>query len=318
VPSAETAAAETFPATLARHGKTLVRDQTETLQINVGLQCNQVCRHCHLGCGPDRTELMDRDTVEAVVAYAERGGFKLADVTGGAPELNPHIERLIGGLTQVVPRVSFRANLTAIQDPDRAHLMDLLAERGVAVFASLPAVSAAQTDAQRGRGVFERSIKGLRRLNDLGYGVDGTGLELNLVSNPAGAFLPPGQDQADKRFRTELARRFGLTITRTLTLANVPLGRFEAWLRVSGNYEDYLAKLVAGFNPCAVDALMCRTLVSVRWDGVLFDCDFNLAAGLPLGGRPVHVSDLDGPPEPGSPIAVSQHCYTCTAGAGFT
>ncbi len=314
---AETAT-ETFPATLARHGKTLVRDRTETLQINVGLRCNQVCRHCHLDCGPGRTELMDRDTVEAVVAYADRGGFKLADVTGGAPELNPHIERLIDGLTRVVPRVSFRANLTAIQDPDRTGLMDLLAERGVIVFASLPAVSAAQTDAQRGRGVFRRSIEGLRRLNDLGYGIGGSGLELNLVSNPAGAFLPPGQDQADRRFKRELGRRFGLSISQTLTFANVPLGRFEEWLRVSGNYEDYLAKLVAGFNPCAVDALMCRTLICVRWDGVLFDCDFNLAAGLPLGGQRVHVSDLDGPPGPGSPIAVSDHCYTCTAGTGFT
>lgn len=316
---AETAAVvETFPATLARHGQKLARDKTETLQINLGLRCNQTCRHCHLRCGPARSEVMDAETVGAVIDYARRGRFVSADLTGGAPELNPHIERLVDGLSRVVSRLIFRANLTALMAPERADLLDLLADRGAAIFASLPSVSAAQTDAQRGRGVFERSIEAVRRLNDRGYGTDNSGLVLNLVSNPAGAFLPPGQAQAEKRFKQELARRFDVTFTGALTFANVPLGRFEDWLRVSGNYEGYLDKLASSFNPCAVDGLMCRTLVSVDWNGFMYDCDFNLAAGMPLGGSRVHVSDMAGPPQPGSPIAVSDHCYTCTAGAGFT
>lgn len=314
---AETAQ-DNFQISLFRHGKKLVRDKTETLQVNVGLRCNQTCRHCHLRCGPARAEMMDAETAGAVIDYARRGEFITADLTGGAPELNPHIERLVDGLSREVSRLIFRANLTALMAPERAGLLDLLANRGVAIFASLPSVSAAQTDAQRGQGVFERSVESLRRLNDRCYGTENSGLVLNLVSNPAGAFLPPGQAQAEKRFKQELARRFGLSFTSAVTFANVPLGRFEDWLRVSGNYEGYLDKLASNFNPCAVDGLMCRTLVSVDWNGFMYDCDFNLAAGMPLGGSRVHVSDMAGPPQPGSPIAVSDHCYTCTAGAGFT
>lgn len=307
-----------FPSVLAQHDQKLVRGVTNTLQVNVGLRCNQHCRHCHLRCGPGRSEMMDAGTVRAVIDYARRGGFTTADVTGGAPELNPRIDDLMDGLSREVSRLIFRANLTALTAPENAGLLDLLAERRVAIFASLPSVSAAQTDAQRGQGTFGRSIESMRRLNELGYGMENSGLVLNLVSNPAGAFLPPGQAQAEKRFRQELARRFGLSFTSAVTFANVPLGRFEDWLRGSGNYEDYLDRLASNFNPCAVDCLMCRTLVSVDWNGFLYDCDFNLAAGLPLGGRRVHVSDMAEAPEPGNPIAVSDHCYTCTAGAGFT
>ena len=211
-----------------------------------------------------------------------------------------------------------RANLTALTDGNHDHLYDLLVRFKVVVVASFPSTSASQLEAQRGRGVFDQSIRALKKLNDLGYGRTGSGLELNLVSNPSGAFLPQEQDKAEKRFRKQLNDKFGLTFNSLFTFANVPLGRFRRWLEESGNYQSYLERLAGNFNPCALDGVMCRTQVSVDWDGYLYDCDFNLARGLPLAGRRIHVTEMDGPPEPGTPIAVANHCFTCTAGAGFT
>jgi radical SAM/Cys-rich protein len=176
----------------------------------------------------------------------------------------------------------------------------------------------AQADAQRGSGLFTRSIETLRTLNSMGYGHEGTGLELDLVSNPAGAYLPSPQDKASKRFREVLLKKWGIVFNNLYVFANVPLGRFRTWLKESGNLGPYMARLAAGFNPCAVEGLMCRSWVSVSWDGYLYDCDFNLARGLPMGKGKMLVSEMPGPPPPGSPIAVADHCYTCTAGAGFT
>lgn len=317
-PAAGSEARPSFSQTLARHGLTLARGETRTLQINVGAQCNQVCRHCHLEAGPTRTEAMDRSTAEAVVAYAERAGFEVADITGGAPELNPNLAFLIESLSGPGRRVMLRANLTALFEPEREFLLDLVVSRQVAVVGSFPSLSAAQTEAQRGSGVFGRSLEALRRLNALGYGRPGTGLELNLVVNPTGAFLPPNQGPTEERFRAELSRRWGLGFSRLFTFANVPLGRFKTWLEASGNYEAYLDRLVQNFNPCAAEGLMCRGLVSVNWQGCLYDCDFNLAAGLPLSGQPTHISSQTAAPSVGLPIVAADHCYTCTAGAGFT
>lgn len=186
------------------------------------------------------------------------------------------------------------------------------------IVASFPSCNEAQSDSQRGRGVFRMSLDALRKLNAMGYGQDGTGLELNLVANPTGAFLPTPQTQMEQRFREVLKKNWGIVFNRLHAFANVPLGRFRQWLVQSGNLESYLQRLASSFNPCAVEGLMCRTLVSVSWDGYLYDCDFNLARDLPLGGKKTHVSEMEGPPEPGIPIAVGDHCYTCTAGAGFT
>jgi radical SAM/Cys-rich protein len=311
-----------FQKTLLDRGLSLVRDRTGILQVNLGRLCNQTCRHCHLSAGPGRThEMMDEKTVRAAVEYAVRGGFDTVDLTGGAPELNPNLELAIRLFGQVVGRVMLRANLTALGERIgriEDGLFGLLVECKVAIVASFPALNAGQTDAQRGQGVFDRTIETLRALNQAGYGMEGSGLTLDLVSNPAGAFLPPAQATAEMRFRKQLAERYGVVFNRLYTFANVPLGRFRDWLVASGNYEAYIERLAENFNPCAVNGVMCRTLVSVDWDGYLYDCDFNIAARLPLSGKRIHVTEPAGPPEPGEPIAVGDHCYTCTAGAGFT
>lgn len=307
-----------FDRTLAAAGVVLRRAATATLQINVGLRCNQQCRHCHLEAGPGRSENMDGATAAAVVAYARRCGFPTIDLTGGAPELNPWIDDLIENLAPHAGKLVLRSNLTVLNDGRHEALIARLVAHRVVIVASLPALNAPQTDAQRGDAVFDTSIDALQRLNAVGYGRAGSGLELNLVSNPAGAFLPSAQLPAEKRFRGVLADKWGIAFNHLFSFANVPLGRFRRWLEASGNLDGYLQTLRARFNPCAVAGLMCRTLVSIGWDGCLYDCDFNLACNLHAGRRRAHVSELEGPPEPGSAIATAEHCFTCTAGPGFT
>jgi radical SAM/Cys-rich protein len=307
-----------FSTTLKLNGVDLVRGETHTLQVNVGLLCNQRCRHCHLEAGPECRELMSAETMSQVVAFARRGGFRAVDITGGAPELNPHLKDLVRQLSAHMPRIMLRSNLSALLAESQHSVLGLCREYRVAIVASLPSLNAAQTEAQRGRGVFDTTIDALGRLNAMGYGHAGSGLELHLASNPAGAFLPVPQSQAEKKFRQDLQKKWGVVFNDLYTLTNVPLGRFRRWLVASGNFEDYMTKLANRFNPCTVDGLMCRTLVSVSWDGYLFDCDFNQAAGLCLGGSRTHVSEAGGAPAPGSPVAVSDHCYACTAGSGFT
>ena len=309
---------EPFIKMLAKHKIELKRERTNTLQVNVGFLCNQVCRHCHLDAGPGRKENMDQATAKAVIAYAERSRFEVVDITGGAPELNPHIEMLIDRLAAVAPRLMLRSNLSVLTDGHHDGLIERLKAHRVVIVASFPALNEAQVDSQRGKGVFAASVAALQELNDHGYGREDTGLELNLVSNPTGAFLPPDQGQMEKRFRDVLQRKWGLLFNNLYNFANVPLGRFRQWLDKSGNLSGYLNKLVDGFNPCAVPGVMCRTLVSVGWDGYIYDCDFNLSRGLFMGHKRMHVDELDGPPEAGSPIATADHCYTCTAGAGFS
>ena len=307
-----------FRETLSEKGLALVRDETFTLQINVGRLCNQTCRHCHLEAGPYRGEIMTEETVNQVIAFAGRGGYSTADITGGAPEMNSNLSLLIEGLSYRLPRVMLRCNLTALSDPNRSRLIGLIKEHRVVVVASFPSLQPGQTDAQRGKGVFQQSIQTLHRLNAVGYGRMGSGLELNLVSNPSGAFLPPSQDAAEKRFRQELEKRWGISFNHLFAFANVPLGRYRRWLEKSGNLGRYLEKLASTFNPANLTGVMCRTLISVSWEGFLYDCDFNLALDLPFSGRKVHVSEMDGPPCPGTPILTADHCYTCTAGRGFT
>jgi radical SAM/Cys-rich protein len=287
------------------------REETKTLQINVGLLCNQACRHCHLSAGPGRKEDMNLETAGQVVDYARRCSYETIDITGGAPELNPNLTYLIERLSSQTPRIIIRSNLSVLNDGTRDHLIDLLRSYHVVVVASFPSLNESQADSQRGDGIFLRSIDALKKLNSMGYGRDGSGLELNLVSNPTGAFLPSSQPQTEKRFRQVLKNRWGIVFNNLFTFANVPLGRFRDWLLLSGNHEAYLKKLASSFNPCAVEGVMCRSMVSVSWDGYLFDCDFK-------GGGKIHVSQMPGSPRPGQPIAVADHCYTCTAGAGFT
>ena len=309
---------EPFVSTLSQHGLILKRGETKTLQVNMGLLCNQVCRHCHLNAGPGRKETMGLETVQDVLDYVEVNGFETVDITGGAPELNEHLPLFIERLYPLVPRILVRSNLSALNDGTRDHLFGTFREYKVVVVASFPSYNEAQTESQRGEGVFQQSVSALKRLNDLGYGLESSELELNLISNPTGAFLPPDQSKAEARLRQVLEKKFDIRFTNLFNFANVPLGRFRAWLTQTGNLEAYINKLVSGFNPCAVEGLMCRSLVSVSWDGFIYDCDFNLARGVPLGGQKIHITEMSGPPETGSRIAVADHCYTCTAGAGFT
>jgi radical SAM/Cys-rich protein len=261
---------------------------------------------------------MSRETIGAVVDFARRFRFAVIDITGGAPEMVPDIRFLIEGFSVPEPRLMLRSNLTALADPAREELIALCVRKRVVLIASLPSTNVAQTDAQRGEGVAEAGIAALRKLNAAGYGAEGTGLELNLVSNPVGAFLPAPQSQAERKFRRDLLRKWGITFNSLYVFGNVPLGRFRRWLEDSGNYDRYLRTLAGGFNPCTVEGLMCRTQLSVSWDGFLYDCDFNLAGGRPVGGRKTHVSQLHRLPPPGTPIAVGDYCYACTTGSGFT
>jgi radical SAM/Cys-rich protein len=312
------AGVDPFHLMLSSHGLKLRRDRTQALQINVGLLCNQQCRHCHLEAGPDRTENMTRETMSSVADYVNGNHFDVIDITGGAPELNPHVTELIERMAALAPRLMFRSNLSVLNSGKRNGLMQVLKECRVVVVASFPSLNSFQTESQRGKGTFDTSIEALLKLNRLGYGLEGSGLELNLVSNPSGAFLPAAQEQTEKRFKRILEKNWGIRFNRLFSFANVPLGRYREWLVRSGNLALYLEKLASSFNPCAVSGVMCRSTVSVSWDGYFYDCDFNLARGIYMGGRKVHVSEMQGPPEPGSEIATADHCYACTSGAGFT
>ena len=311
-------ALQTFRDSLASSGRDLTRAHCTTLQINVGLLCNQSCRHCHLDAGPSRREIMDDRTVADVIQLAGRFAFETIDITGGAPELNPHIETLVSRLAPLTKTLILRSNLTAISAERLSGLLDLIADNRVEITASLPSLNGAQSDAQRGENSFATSIKTLRKLNALGYGLPESGLKLNLVSNPTGAFLPPSQEQLENRFRQKLKKKWSISFNELYAFANVPLGRYLNWLESSGNLEPYMLKLASNFNPCTIDSLMCRSLISISWNGFLFDCDFNQALTLYQGGTRRHISELDKLPGPGDKIAVSEHCYTCTAGSGFT
>jgi len=314
----EAAAVDPFADTLARHGLSLVRGRVHTLQVNRGYLCNLQCRRCHLEAGPGRQEVMSRATMEAVVSFARRFPFQIVDVTGGAPELVPDLPFLVGGLAPLAPRLMLRTNLSAVSGAEWEALLALCVAQRVVLVASLPSTNPPQADAQRGAGVTEAAIAVLKKLNAAGYGVEGTGLELDLVSNPVGAFLPASQESAERKFRDDLRRKWGVVFNRLYTFANVPLGRFREWLLRTGNYEHYVKTLTERFNPFAVDGLMCRTLLSVSWDGFLYDCDFNLAVDRPIGGRKVHVSEVRELPAPGAPIAIGEYCHACAAGSGFT
>ncbi len=307
-----------FNETLEQHGLALTKGETTTLQVNAGLICDLACRHCHLDAGPTRREIMGSETMAAVIDCARRFRFATIDLTGGAPELVPGIETLVEGLAPLTPRLIVRSNLAALRSRPDNRLLELYRHIGAVIVASLPATNPGQTEAQRGSGAWETSIDMLTRLNELGYGTEGSGLELNLVANPAGAFLPAGQAQTERKFRQDLERRHGITFNTLFTFANVPLGRFLSWLERSGNLASYTQKLADSFNPCTLPGLMCRSQIAVDWDGFIYDCDFNLAAGLPLGGERRHVSDMHELPLPGTGIPLGDHCYACTAGSGFT
>ncbi len=307
-----------FNERLTEQQLTLTREQTTTLQINTGLLCDLSCRHCHLSAGPKRSEQMNRATMEQIIAHARQVHYPTIDITGGAPELVPDLPYLIEQLAPLTERLMLRTNLTALNRPDKQGLIELFKRHKVVLVASFPATNAGQLEAQRGAGVMDSSLQMLKQLNAAGYGIAGSGQQLDLVASPSGAFLPSGQDQAEKKFKRDLARKWGLEFNQLYIFANMPLGRFLQWLQTSENLQNYMEKLSSGFNPCTIDGLMCRSLLSVNWDGYLYDCDFNLAAEMPLSSKVTHISELNDYPEKGMAIAVGEHCYACTAGSGFT
>jgi radical SAM/Cys-rich protein len=306
-----------FDDKLRSHGLELRAGRVEVLQVNVGKLCNQACKHCHVDAGPKRTEVMGRDTVEQVIAALRRSAIPTLDITGGAPELNPHFRHLVSAARALGAHVLVRHNLTVMFEPGQDDLPDFFASRRVEVISSLPYFLEQQTDAQRGNGVFTKSVEAVRRLNAVGYGAEGSGLLLNLVYNPVGAYLPPPQSSIEADFKRELAARHGLTFNRLYTITNMPVSRFLDYLRRSGNEERYMRKLVESFNPAAVAGLMCRSLVSVGWTGRLYDCDFNQMLELGVGGElPQTITDFDAEKLARRRISTADHCFGCTAGAG--
>lgn len=290
----------------------------ETLQINVGKKCNQACGHCHVDAGPNRTEEMTRETAETVIGVLRRNSrLTTLDITGGAPELNPSFRFLVTEARALGRHVIDRCNLTILFVPGQETLAEFLADNCVEVTASLPYYLAERTDAQRGQGVFAQSISGLQRLNTLGYGKPDSGLILNLVYNPTGAFLPPPQADIENEYRRELAKRHGIVFSHLFTITNMPIARFRHFLERSGNYERYTRKLVAAFNPAAAESVMCRSLISVSYDGQLYDCDFNQMLAMPIEeGGPRHIRDFDYERLSARRITTADHCLGCTAGAG--
>jgi radical SAM/Cys-rich protein len=287
------------------------------LQINVGKKCNQSCKHCHVDAGPDRTEVMSDDVVDAVFSVLEHTAIPTLDITGGAPELHPRFREMVVRARQLGRKVMDRCNLTILLANRFQDLPEFLAENQVEIVASLPHYSEGQTDAQRGDGIFQQSLEALRRLNALGYGDEGSGLSLNLVTNPVGAFLPARQDALERDWKREMDRRHGIRFNKLYTITNMPISRFLDFLQTSGNLEQYMDRLVNAFNPQAAQVVMCRYTLSVGWDGGLFDCDFNQMLGLPVNhGAPRTIFDFEAEKLKAREIVVGPHCFGCTAGQG--
>lgn len=296
----------------------ICRRRVDTLQVNLGYTCNQTCLHCHVNAGPNRTEQMSRATVDAVLEVLAAKAIKTIDLTGGAPELNPHFRDLVRAARALGVHVIDRCNLTILFEPGQEDLAEFLADQGVEVVASLPCYQQDNVDRQRGDGSFEKSIAALQRLNALGYGRS-PDLPLSLVYNPQGASLPPDQKKLEADYRHHLGEHYGIVFTRLYALANMPISRFGSTLVSKGTFADYMALLHSAHQPANLDGVMCRNLVSVDWQGFLYDCDFNQMLDLPLrhdGHGRVHLKDWLTIDLEGGPIIVADHCYGCTAGQG--
>jgi len=299
----------------------LRRRSIDTLQVNLGYRCNQSCLHCHVNAGPNRTEQMDGATVDLVLEVMRARRIATLDLTGGAPELNEHFRRLVAAARALDATVIDRCNLTILEEPGHEDLADFLCRERVQVVASLPCYSQANVDRQRGEGVFDKSIRALQRLNALGYGADGSELTLNLVYNPQGPSLPPPQVRLEQDYKRLLAENFGVRFNQLLTITNQPIARFGSTLISKGQFRDYMALLRSAHRPENLPGVMCRSLVSVDWQGNLHDCDFNQMLGMPLRadgrrGATQHLRDLLARDLADNPIAVADHCYACTAGQG--
>lgn len=289
----------------------------DNFQINVGKMCNQVCKHCHVDAGPDRKEIMTRETMQQCLDAIDKTECSTVDLTGGAPEMNPDFRWFVEQLSAKGVKVLVRCNLTIIVANKKYNdLPEFFKKHKVEVVSSLPYFTSTKTDAQRGDGVFDKSITALKMLNEVGYGIEGSGLKLDLVYNPSGAFLPPDQASLQADFKKKLKDRFDIDFNELYAITNLPISRYLEYLVASDNYEGYMNKLVAAYNPTAASNVMCRNTISIGWDGYIFDCDFNQMLDLKVAAKGQHLKDFDIDSLTNRSIIVNQHCYGCTAGAG--
>lgn len=308
-----------FIQRIKQNGDGFRKLKIDVLQVNMGKYCNQACIHCHVEAGPGRKEMMARETVEGILSFLEKSGIPTVDITGGAPELNPNFDYLVESCVRLGRHVMDRCNLTVLFEPGKDYLPEFFKRNRVEVICSLPCYTEENVDSQRGDGTFELSIRALRILNGLGYGDRGSGLELHLVYNPLGAYLPPSQEQLEQDYKKILKEKFGIVFNRLYCLANMPITRFEKFLRLRGQYDRYMELLENSFSPATLNEVMCRSLLSVGWEGSVYDCDFNQMLDMPLrdrAGKPVKIGELSGDAVDGAEILVGNHCYACTAGAG--
>lgn len=306
-----------FDEKLTSIGVNLRASNVEILQVNVGKLCNQACQHCHVDASPTRTEIMQRETVEACLEVLRKHKIPTLDLTGGAPEMIPDFRYFATEARKIGAKIIVRHNLTVMFEENQTDLPEFFAENNVEVVSSLPYFLQQQTDAQRGAGVFDKSVEAIRKLNAVGYGIDGSGLILNLVYNPVGAFLPPAQTALEADFKRELASRYSLYFNNLYTITNMPIARYLDWLRRTKNEESYMQKLVNAFNPATIDGLMCRNTISVDWTGKLFDCDFNQMLEMPVSTtKSTTIFDFDKEILQNRQIKTAAHCFGCTAGSG--
>lgn len=308
-----------FAEKIRQNGDSFRKRKVDVLQINMGKYCNQACLHCHVEAGPARKEMMTLETVESVLRFLEKSDIKKVDITGGAPELNPHFDTLVERCVQLGRHVMDRCNLTVIFEPGKGYLPDFFQKNRVELICSLPCYTEENVDQQRGKGTFDQSIRALQLLNRLGYGVTDTGLELQLVYNPVGAHLPPPQDRLERDYRKILKEEYGIVFNHLYCLTNMPITRFEKFLKLRNEYHQYVELIESAFNPATLDKVMCRDLLSVGWEGSIYDCDFNQMLELPMRnqqGNPLMIWDLGANGLEDQSIIVGNHCYACTAGAG--
>jgi radical SAM/Cys-rich protein len=308
-----------FAQKLHLNGDDFYRRGLDVLQVNMGKYCNQACIHCHVESGPNRTELMSRETVDAVLRFLGRTTIPTLDITGGAPELNPNFDYLVESAIGFGRHVMDRCNLTVIFEPGKDYLPEFLARHRVEVICSLPCYSEENVDKQRGKGTFDLSIRGLQILNQLGYGKPDTGLTLNLVYNPVAPHLPPPQEKLEQDYKRELGEKFGIEFNHLYCLSNMPITRYATHLKVRGEYGRYMELLESNFNSMTLDQVMCRNLLSVGWEGSIYDCDFNQMLDLPIcdsAGAPLNIESLILDQVEHQRIIVGNHCYACTAGSG--
>lgn len=290
----------------------------EIFQMNTGYMCNMSCKHCHVDAGPDRTEIMDKETFKQCLEALKHAKATTVDLTGGAPEMNPHFKWFVEKVAELGKRIIVRSNLTILTTaPKYRALPEFFARHGVEVTCSLPFYNRSRTDRQRGEGTYDKSIEALQRLNEIGYGREGSGLELNLVYNPTGAFLPGSQQSLERTFRRQLSRKHDIVFNNLFTITNLPVSRFLNFLLESGNLDEYMDRLISSFNSAAASEVMCRNTISVGWDGTLYDCDFNQMLDMPVEHTASrHISEWNEQKLNNRNIRINQHCFGCTAGAG--